>query len=242
MRRLFRELKNSLMHLCYPIGCLHCEELLAPDGTFLCDACGSLLQQLEGEERCQSCFNLRSQTSTHCPYCQKRPSLYYRSAAVFPFVGPAASMVKKMKYSGRPYLAKGMGAFMAAQFVQLEWPIPDAIIPVPISFSHWLSRGYNQSALLAQELANILQVPVWPILKRSGLGISQAGLTLEQRQQLEDRQFSLKNSFPIQDKVLLVIDDVTTSGSTLQKCAETLYERCPTSLYALTFCKTELGL
>ena len=73
------------------------------------------------------------------------PSQFHCIAAAFDYVGPAASLVKKLKYGNQPYLVKGMAGYLVAQFNELQWPFPDAIIPVPLSFSHWLERGYNQS-------------------------------------------------------------------------------------------------
>jgi ComF family protein len=239
MIKLLEEIKHSLLHLVYPSSCLHCQELVPPATPLLCPPCASLLELLVVEERCPICFNVKAEILSHCPFCAKHPSLFLRTAAAFNYLGPAASIIKKMKYGCQPHLAKGAAAFLIAQFVELDWPIPDAIVPVPISFSHWLSRGFNQSTLLAMELSKALQVPVWEALKRSGCSVSQAGLTLEQRRLLGDKQFQLKKSFAIEDKKILVIDDVMTTGTTLNRCAEALYEKCPAALYALTFCKTD---
>ena len=77
-----------------------------------------------------------------------------------------------------------MAAFLVAQLDRLGWPMPDAIIPVPLSFGRWLERGYNQSALLADEMGALLQCPVWNALKRKSGDFSQAALSLEQRKAL----------------------------------------------------------
>ena len=168
MKKVWESLKHSLYHLLYPSNCLHCHELLAPDSSVLCASCGSLLELLERQDRCKHCFNLKPPDLSYCPHCAKNPSLFFRTAAAFDYLGPAASIIKKLKYGGQPHLAKGAGAFMIAQFTQLDWPIPDAIIPVPISFGHWLDRGFNQSELLANELGSALQVPVWNAIKQNG--------------------------------------------------------------------------
>ncbi len=238
MKNWLPKLRDSLMHLVYPASCIHCGEQLGPGASVLCDPCGSLLEMLDPEERCPRCFNLQG-ADGHCRYCAKNPSIFYRTGAVFSYMGPPASIIKKMKYGCQPHLAKGAGAFLIAQFEKMDWSMPDAIVPVPVSFFHWLERGFNQSTLLANELAKVLQVPVWDALKRSGPSLSQAGLTLEQRKLLGKKQFKLKGNYPIEDKNILLIDDVMTSGSTLNRCAEAIYQKCPQTLSALTFCKTE---
>jgi ComF family protein len=236
-----RALKKSVLHLAYPTRCLHCHTLLPPDTFVLCASCASLLELINPQERCRICFNPipESPADFPCQDCLHHPSLFTRMGAVFNYEGPAASLMKRLKYANQPYLARGMAAFLVAQLDQLEWPLPDALIPVPLSFMHWLGRGYNQSALLAEEMRRFLQCPTRSVLKRRSGDYSQAALSLEQRQALDGERFKLKkNSHLLQDKVLLVIDDVMTSGSTLQRCAEELSVGRPKALYALTFCRT----
>ena len=231
-----KQLKQSFFYLLYPPHCLHCQEILTHDKIF-CSHCTSLIELLDPHDRCPACFRADYQEGMHCIHCTSFPSLYYRTGAAFDYAGPAASLIRKLKYANQPYLAAGAGAFLMAQFHQLDWPLPDAIIPVPMSFTHWLQRGYNQSELLAKELAAFLKVPVWNTLERKSGDHSQAGLSLSQRRALEGKHFQLKPSYSLQDKTLLVIDDVLTTGSTLNKCAETLMGGFPASLYALTFCR-----
>lgn len=240
IRTILNEFKLSLLHLVYPSQCLHCSELTPPDQHLLCPTCQSLLELIDPKERCRYCFdNLEGQT-TICHRCGHGRSLFSAVGAAFDYSGPAASLIRKLKYSNRPYLAEGGGAFLAAQFDRLNWPFPDAIIPVPLSHMHLLERGYNQSFLLAEQLSKFLQVPVWDVLKRKSGDYSQAGLNLTQRKNLEGKHFKLKKDFPLEDKTLLLVDDVFTSGSTLRHCAETLAEKSPSNLYALTFCRATL--
>ncbi len=238
-RAYLKRLQKSFLHLVYPTKCLHCHTLLPPESLVLCSTCASLLDLIQPQERCPTCFNLLPENEvTPCHECLQYPSLYYRMAAAFDYQGPAASLVKRLKYANQPYLAQGMAAFLITQFDRLLWPLPDALIPVPLSFTHWLERGYNQSALLAEEMGSLLQCPVWHALKRQSGDFSQAALNLEQRKALDGKRFRLNSTYCLQSKVLLVIDDVMTSGSTLQRCAEILSTGHPAALYALTFCRT----
>lgn len=195
---------------------------------------------IDPQMRCSACFFPSLQSGRHCLNCKKMPSLYYKSAAVFDYFGPAASLVKKLKYGNRPDLAKGMAAYLAVQFFQLDWPLPDALVCVPIPFTRWLDRGYNQSFLLAKELSYFLKVPLITPLSRASGDLSQAALSLEQRRLLTSQSFKLKRPKSVIGKNLLVIDDVATSGTTLQRCAEKLLAGSAATLYALTFCKTAL--
>lgn len=215
--------------------------MLSPNSLVLCPTCSSLLELISPDERCPICFHvLEDEGVLRCAECSHQPSHYLRMGAAFNYNGVAASLVKRLKYSQQPHLAKGMAAFLFAQFDRLQWPMPDALIPVPISFTHWLERGYNQSALLAKEMGLLLERPIWQLMSRQSGDFSQAALNFEQRKALESNCFNIKSfhSHALHGKILLVIDDVMTSGLTLQRCAEVLQKEQPAALYALTFCRT----
>jgi ComF family protein len=205
----------------------------------LCEECAFLLQPIDPHRRCVTCFTPLKEEFFHiCQDCLHEPSHYTKVGAVFDYEGPAASLVKQMKYANQPLLTKGMAAFLFTQLDLLQWPMPDVIIPVPLSFMHRLERGYNQSELLAEELGQLLQRPVLNVLKRGSGDFRQASLLLEDRKTLNKNRFKLKKNASLLDKHVLVIDDVMTSGSTLRCCAETLSAGCPASLRALVFCRT----
>lgn len=238
LKIFYQHLQSSFLHLVYPAKCIHCFALLPPDPPVLCPECTSLLDLIDSHERCPICFNrLEEDFELPCQECLQYSSLYLRTGAAFDYTGPAASLVKRLKYANQPYLARGMAAYLMVQFDRLAWPLPDALVPVPLSLTHWLDRGYNQSALLADELGKLLQRPVWHALKRKSGDYSQAALDLEQRKMLDGHRFRWSPSYPLEGKILLVIDDVMTSGLTLQRCSEALNEGGPLSLYALTFCR-----
>lgn len=234
-------LQNSLFHLTFPAKCLHCRILLPPKDLVLCPDCSSLLELILFHDRCPSCFNvIEDEYSVPCHRCCQILSPFTQIASAFNYEGPAASLVKQLKYFNQMYLAKGMAGWLVAQFVRLEWPIPDAVVPVPISFIHYLERGYNQSALLAEEMGRLLKRPVWDILRRQNGDFKQASLDLEDRKKLERRSFKMKSGYSIKNKTLLILDDVMTTGSTLQSCGEILQSEGVEALYALTFCRTSL--
>ncbi|WP_052236260.1 ComF family protein [Candidatus Protochlamydia amoebophila] len=234
----WQEIKKSWIHFVFPATCLYCKESLQPSQAVFCYACASLLELINPQERCPICFDLKKNTFIHkCERCKAFPSLFLRQASAFDYFGPAQTLVKQLKYGNQAHLAKGMAAFLMTQFDRLKWPLPDIIVPVPMSFSHWLKRGYNQSFLLAEEMAKILHIPLFNCLKYTSGNYGQASLNLGQRKQLK-QVFKLKKTFQIQDKRVLLIDDVMTTGTTLHKCAEALSEGFPGTLYALTFCRT----
>ena len=193
---------------------------------------------IDPAERCPYCFSPNFTMGDHCCVeCYKTPPVFNGAAAAFDYANPASCLVRSLKYGNQPHLAKGGGAFLAAQFLQLNWPMPDAVIPVPIAFNRWIDRGYNQSSLLAKHLAEFLDCPFQEALKRSGGDYSQAGLTRRQRMELKGGTIALKKGINLQDRCILLIDDVMTTGTTMRYCAEAILEQGPSSVYGLTLCR-----
>lgn len=232
-------LKRGFINLAYPPICLNCKEGMHDDAHPLCRDCLDLLELIEPAERCPYCFSADFIIEKKvCQDCAKRAPLLNGMAAAFDYVGPAACLIRRLKYSDQSYLANGLAAYMTAQFLRLEWPMPDLLIPVPIALTHWIDRGYNQSELLAQGMSELLKCPVKNALIRKSGDYSQAGLSHKQRLQLDGSLICLKKNQQLQDKCILLIDDVMTTGSTLCKCAEALMEDCPSHIYSLTACRT----
>lgn len=229
---------QGIVNLLYPPICLHCRNLNGQAQHPLCEECVCLLEPIDHLERCSYCFAPHELLEKGpCHSCRKLDQILHGVSSVFDYVGPAASLVKRLKYANQPYLAKGCGAYMAAQFLKMEWPFPDLIIPVPTTFGRQINRGYNQSYLLSNSLAELLKCSVKEALVREDGDYSQAGLSHAQRLLLSGKTIKLKKNQELQDKCILLVDDVLTTGSTLKKCAEALREECPAKIYAMTFCR-----
>lgn len=197
------------------------------------------MEEINPEERCFYCFSSEAVgESTACFTCQQNPPVWHRAASALDYVGPAVTLVTAMKYGNQPYIAKGAAALMASQLSKLDWPFPDLIVPVPIPFTRWIQRGYNQSGHLAKYLGMMVERPVCQALKRRSGDFSQAGLSSKQRKELKSDSFTLVKKNALEDKIVLLIDDVMTTGSTLKCCAEVLLEGVPKNIYVLTVCRS----
>ena len=240
MRNWLQRGSRILLNFVYPPLCLHCKALVEESGKVLCLACSDLLMLIELEGKCPRCFSNRySKVRRQCQDCSDRPSVISRIGAALEYVGPASTLVKGLKYGGKPHLAKGLGAYMAAQFLRLDVELPDFIVPVPQSFDRWITRGYNQSELLGKVVGALLGCPVVSPLRRRSGDLPQAGLSYKKRMDLPLESFQLKSNVSIADKNILLIDDVLTTGATLRRCAEVLAGGHPANIYALAACGTQ---
>lgn len=235
---LMQRVARSFLSLIFPATCLNCSEGLSDEHGIFCQACLELLELINPSERCPYCFSSNFSSGDHCCIeCYKMPPLFNGTAAAFDYAGPASCLIRNLKYSNKQHLAKGGAAFMAAQFLQLNWPMPDIVLSVPIAFNRWIDRGYNQSSLLAKHLAEFINCPFKEGLKRSCGDYSQAGLSRRQRMELKGRTITLKKGVNFRDSCVLLVDDVMTTGTTMRRCAEAILEQGPGSIYGLTLCR-----
>jgi competence protein ComFC len=222
----------ALKNLIFPSLCLHCKE---ESRHLLCPSCFQLLTLLDSEERCRHCFSSTSEGRRVCPRCIERRHFFKQTASAFEQMGPASSLLREFREADRPHLAESLAAFMALQLMHLNWPLPDLIVPVPQSAWRRFRCGYNPSALLANQVALYLGRPALSLLRRRSGDLPQSALSKEERAALPGGTFSWKKRVNIAGKIILLIDDTTASGATLNHCASLLQEGCPAQLFCLTF-------
>ncbi|GAB4233562.1 MAG: hypothetical protein Tsb0021_12610 [Chlamydiales bacterium] len=228
---------KSLLYSIYRPLCLHCFSFLSLDENVLCTHCQSFLDPIDPSTRCSLCFEELSQNEGKCLSCIHSKPIF-QQAACWEYLGPGGSLIKALKYSYRPYLSKSIAGGMLYQFLKLDWPKPDVIIPVPSPLVKRMERGYNQCALIAKDMAKGLGIPMVNALKRSSLSLPQASLSQQNRLKQRSDTFLLKKNFGIRGVNILLIDDVLTTGTTIKNCVFTLMEEFPKSIYALAACRS----
>lgn len=239
MTGFLKQMSTSLLHLAYPPLCLHCSQSVSEGNQLFCPACLELLVLIDSAERCPYCFSAEYCPEERlCTECLLRNPVLCGIASAFDYAGPAATLIRSMKYGNLPYLAKGAGAYAVAQFLRLDWPMPDCVIAVPMALSRRLDRGYNQVKLLGKSIATILDRPFYDALGRSSGDFSQAGLSRQQRMNLKATSFFMRENRDLAGRCILLVDDVMTTGSTLRACAQVLMEQSPSAIYGLTVCRT----
>jgi competence protein ComFC len=202
--------------------------------TFFCKGCSGFFELIDPLSRCAYCFS--ENDGRHlCHECVQKKRWDLKMASALDYLGAVSSLIKKLKYGQMPYLAKTGAAFMTAQFFRLEWPIPDIIVCVPRR--EWF-KGMNHSHLLAKNLSKSLGVKCEPLIKRKAGDLPQARLFKDQREELSSSSFYLKKGAEIEGKVILLVDDVITTGTTFRRSAETLKNGFPSKIYGLSLARS----
>ncbi|MDR1067382.1 MAG: ComF family protein [Clostridiales bacterium] len=160
-------------------------------------------------------------------------------SAVFEYKGIARDAVRRFKFNGRADYARAFAAFMAEKFTDAcptdACPVDKAvIIPTPMHKKKLRERGYNQAELLAKNLASLMDAPFAPkALARVKNTSPQYGLSYEQRRKNVAGAFLVVDSAAISGESALLIDDIYTTGATLDSCAEALLKAGSKKVYGL---------
>lgn len=171
-----------------------------------------------------------------CPYCQKQPLAINGMRAVAFFEGNLRHAIHAFKYEHRPELAPILGNMLSNYLVTFPINV-DALIAVPLHPHRERERGYNQSALLAQALASQNHLPVLPhALKRTRITRSQVELNAKERRVNVQDAFIADGS--VADKNILLIDDVCTSGATMDACGIALKQQNAKSVWGLALARS----
>lgn len=228
-----QDLKLKLLHAVFPNKCPACHKVVLYNELF-CKECLDKFDRPKGE-RCQTCFSLKEKCD-----CKKHPKFHVKSAAPFLYKSAAKDSLitlKKLKHKRLArFFADNMARTIETEFKDVEF---DAIIPVPLHKDKLKSRGYNQSELLAEEISLILNVPV-----KSGVLIQKDKAKSQHTLAYKERHSNVKGIYraggvPIECQRVLLIDDIMTSGATLNECAKMLRLEGVTKIYCITVAKTE---
>jgi ComF family protein len=186
---------------------------------------------------CARCGDeIRNPTSDLCPRCQTVPLQIERIRSAVFYEGVLRRAVHKFKYEGITALAAPLGGLMTESWSRHALPT-DVVVPVPLHEDRLRERGFNQAALLARELSQEAGLPVdEETLVRHRSTASQVGLDAE------ERVTNVRGAFRCTSKALerrrvLLVDDLCTTGSTLEACAVALREGGASSVQGLTLAR-----
>ena len=148
-------------------------------------------------------------------------------------------LIHRLKYNREIWIVKTLGRILVQglEDVRFSGQDFDAIVPVPLHQKRLREREFNQAALLAGQLSRASGLPVRDVLVRSRYTGTQTALDRAERRQNLRNAFSLRKNADVTDQNLLLIDDVLTTGSTLDACAAILLEQGAESVRALTLAR-----
>jgi len=232
-------LLGRTLDLVFPPRCVSCESF----GAFICESCLARVTRAD-PPRCPVCWMPIREPAGEpppgraCGRCGASRSSFTAVRSVFVYEAAARDAVHALKFRGLSAIAPPMAVLMAEQLVDWSPPV-DSIVPVPLAGSRRRQRGYNQSELLAKELSRLTAVPLAPrALIRPRSAPPQYRLS-----DRDERRRNVSGVFKSGKRVpqggVLLVDDVITTGATLDACARVLVVAGATRVFALTFARED---
>ena len=227
---LVQGIKKSLLDLLFPPRCVSCREM----GSLLCAKCRNEFELVE-PPLCPRCG--RPNTNGRlCPLCQRGPLQVDGVRSMAYFDGTLREAIHSFKYSNLQDLAIPLGKLMGQYWEKTPLPA-EIIVPVPLHPDRLRERGYNQATLLARELGKSIGLPVAEdSLVRVRATRPQVELGAQERKENVRDAFHC-SSAELAGKQVLLIDDVCTTGATLEACAIALRQIGASSVWAFTLAR-----
>ena len=228
---------SSILDFLAPKLCPGCGRALLSAEEEMCADCLDECATLP-ERRCPRCGGPADGLLDECRQCQleddDRP--WKLAVSAFPFEGKARHWIHEFKYRGGLHLAPFLAERLADAWRTYGGNEPlDGIVPVPLHWFRRLTRGYNQTDVLAGLLGRRLGLPKIPCLRRTRRTRQQARMNKEERRRNVRHAFACRTS-PA-GRRLLLLDDVFTTGSTLKAATEALLDGGASSVSVLTIAR-----
>lgn len=225
---IFNKLKEFILWLLLTKKCRYCNTLTAKNED-LCDDCKENLPRIKGK-RCEYCGAGKDRCN-----CKKHHKSFDGITAPFYYENGVKHGLQLLKFNSRSHLAKAFAEDMAEcvkrDFARIDF---DFICYVPFSPLQITERSYNQSELLAEELSKRLEIPVKNALVKLFDVKTQHDMAIMQRKGNVHGIYDVKDGFDVKGKTVLLVDDIMTTGETLNNCALIMKIRGAEKVYCIT--------
>jgi ComF family protein len=206
----------------FPPTCVLCTAPGQSDGIDLCVGCMSDLPL--NSNACTRCGEQLTISSVAllCGACLHKPPRYQNTHCAYRYSYPIDHLVRALKYHERLTYARVLGELLARSLVNVRIePWPELLVPVPLADHRYRERGYNQASEVAEQLEKRLGIPVRAdLLDRMRVTREQAGLDRSNRRKNVRNAFAMRA--PLGAKHVAIVDDVVTTGSTVNEVARVL--------------------
>ena len=240
---MFDVAKNAIVRVLLEPACVACGAVLErPLDSAICEPCWFGIRSV-APPWCERCGEeLTAPLDAVCARCQARPPLYSVARSAGRYDGPLREIIHAFKFTRRRLLAEPLGRMMCMAGADLL-DDADAVVPVPLHPVRSARRGFNQADDLARQLGR----PVWRALRRRRHGPPQASLTAADRHANLESAFAVSRAWRLRSRwrgrslagrTLVLVDDVMTTGDTIDACSRALLDAGVHEVRALTAART----
>ena len=227
--KLFNDIINIILEFIYPdnISCILCDSPIKKSNTYsMCKGCFDNLHFiLDGCIKCGKPivnYSLEEQPIEGCGYCLNKSFYFDKAISCIEYSDLSKRLIFKLKYNNATYMSKYIATIMKEK-LEIENIKFDYILFVPLHKKRQRKRGFNQAQKIANDLGKLVDIPVLDILIRKEQTKRLYKLNKVDRQQELKNVFALKdNEYNLNNKKVLLIDDIFTTGSTVNEISKVL--------------------
>lgn len=228
---------DTVLELLYPKKCVRCQEILEDSKRGICPGCEKKLPRI-GTDFCLKCGKfLEEEQEEYCDDCREKEHTFDQNRGLYRYDAAMKGMIYRFKYQNQRYYAD----FFAEEAVRIlgsqirQWQV-DGVVPVPLHKKREKIRGFNQAQEVAERMCRQMHLPLC-----RQLAVREKNTLPQKLLNRKAREKNLKNAFKIADnsvklKRVLLLDDIYTTGSTLDALAEVFREAGAERVYALCLC------
>jgi competence protein ComFC len=231
------ELLEAAVSLLYPPVCTICGRSIRA-GEYLCDECESKAVRIVAPfcQKCSEPFEGSITSAFTCVNCAHRTIYFDASVAAYRGRGIVRQIIHEFKYGRQIHLRHLVARWLCAALddERLCGRRFDIIVPVPLHPARQRERGFNQASLLGELLRAQSSIPAKPALERTRYTTTQTALDRAERMENLHNAFRLRKNADVRGLRVLLVDDVLTTGSTLNECARVLKRAGALSVHAAT--------
>jgi ComF family protein len=228
---------EAFLHALYPPHCAQCHAETA-SGQHLCPACAALAPRIESPfcQRCSQPFDGAIDGEFTCYQCRERKVHFDCAVSRYRSRGVVREFLHRFKYEKAFFLRHPLADWMAEALEdeRIAGHNFEAFIPVPLHSARFREREFNQAEVLADLLAKRTGKPVLRALKRIRYTSTQTRLDREQRMENLRNAFHVRHASAVHSRHFVLVDDVFTTGSTVEECARVLRQAGAASVRVVT--------
>ena len=228
------KIKQLLKEIFYPrnLTCSVCKRE-SFSGESICDGCKAIMPY-NSKAICGHCGRATPFAVEYCDYCKDKQTYVDLARSVYEYEYPLNLLVRRLKYGGERFLAGEFAKEMQSLYFR-SIGYADGIVFVPMTEVRKRERGYNQSEEIAKALSKLVEVPIiYDVLIKTKETDSQVGLERRERLKNVKGSISVRNRALIKNKRIMIVDDVMTTGATLEVLAEKLKDAGASEVVAIT--------
>lgn len=237
MLQTVRSIGNAALSLLYPPHCAVCAGETAP-GVHLCAGCAGRAFPIKPPfcRKCSQPFQGAIDGAFTCANCAEREYQFDCAVSCYLSRDVVRDFIHRFKYDGHYYLRHQLAEWLAATLrdERIIGQPADFLVPVPLHSARLREREFNQADVLAHLLAGRAGLPVWACLERTRYTTTQTRLDRYERMENLRGAFRVRQNQRVQGRHVILVDDVLTTGSTVDECARVLREARAASVRVVT--------